>query len=139
MRKRVTVKKFNRSQSHRDAMRKNLLQALFRHGKIRTTLPKAKFVKPIAEKLITKAGENTNAARNVAHKWIFDAEVIETLFNDIAPRYIDQPGGYTRIVKLGARQGDATEEAMLELIEVVKPTTKKDSKTDSDTTEKVSK
>ena len=138
MRKRVTVKKFNRSQSHRDAMRKNLLQALFRHGKIRTTLPKAKYVKPLAEKLITKAAENTNAARNVAHKWIYDAEVIETLFSDIAPRYVDQPGGYTRIVKIGARQGDATEEAVLELIEVVKPV-KKEDKTDSDKSESVEK
>lgn len=116
MRKRVVSKKFGRSHGHKKALRKNLLQGLFVHGKITTTLPKAKYIRPFAEKLITRAKDDTPAHRQVISGKLFDQTVVVKLFEEIGPTFRERNGGYTRIVKLGKRQGDSTEMAVLELV-----------------------
>ena len=89
----------------------------FRHEKIETTLPKAKELRRIVEKLITKAKENTlHKRRQVAEK-IEEKEIVQKLFDEIAPRYYERSGGYTRILKLYPRRGDGAEKAILELVE----------------------
>ncbi|NLU43192.1 MAG: 50S ribosomal protein L17 [Firmicutes bacterium] len=108
--------KLGRTGSHRKAMFRSLVTALFRNDRIRTTQIKAREVRPIAEKLITLAKRGDLHARRQAAGWLLDAEVLQKLFSDIGPRYQDRQGGYTRIVKLGQRRGDAAPEALLELV-----------------------
>lgn len=117
MRKRKKGKKLSRSPAHRRALYRNLIQGLFLHGKIRTTLPKAKVIRPIAEKLITKARGGTPHARRQIEAFFYQKEIAEKLFSEIAPTYEGRPGGYTRIIKLGRRGGDAAEMAIIELVE----------------------
>ena len=122
MRHRVAGRRLKRSSSHRRALFKNLITELFRHGRIKTTEAKARAVRADAEKLITLAKsslekENDVHERRRVLRTITDKKVVEELFETIAPEYKDRPGGYTRIIKLGPRQGDAAPMAILELVE----------------------
>ena len=122
MRHRVAGRRLKRSSSHRRALFKNLITELFRHGRIKTTQGKARAVRADAEKLITLAKrslekENDVHERRRVLRTITDKKVVEELFETIAPEYKDRPGGYTRIIKLGPRQGDAAPMAILELVE----------------------
>lgn len=117
MRHAIKHRKLGRTTSHRTAMFRNQLASLIEHGRIRTTLPKAKELRPIAERLITRGREDTVHARRVAGRWIPDRATIKKLFDEIGPRFADRPGGYLRILKLGPRPGDAAEMAILELVD----------------------
>lgn len=94
----------------------NLAQSLFQEEKLTTTVARAKAVRPVAERLITKARRGDLHARRQVLKVLNDSEVITKLFDEIAPRYADRPGGFTRIVKLGPRRGDNAEMAVIELV-----------------------
>jgi large subunit ribosomal protein L17 len=124
MRHKITGKKLSRGKDERTALRRILIKQLFEHERIRTTRAKAQAVRGQAERLITLAKQGNQAgeaqvvhARRLAAARLGDAAAVKKLFDEIAPRYGDRPGGYTRIVKLGARQGDAAEMVILELVE----------------------
>jgi large subunit ribosomal protein L17 len=104
------------SPSHERKILANLTTDLIIHGRITTTFSKAKALRPYAEKMITKARTNEVHAKRTVMKDITSREAVTKLFDEVAPRYADRPGGYTRITKLGPRRGDATEEAIIELI-----------------------
>jgi len=106
----------NKTHSHRKALYKNMLTALYKYERIKTTLIKAKEIRRIAEKFITKAKNNNLHNIRIINKLIKDKEILMKLFNEIAPRYIDKNGGYTRIIKLFKRMGDGADMAYLELI-----------------------
>lgn len=116
MRHGVSGRKFDRNTGHRTAMFRNLVQELLRHGRIRTTEPKAKEIRPMAEKIITLGKDGTVHARRQARRFIYDPDVVAHVFSEVAPRYADRPGGYTRIVKLGPRTGDGAPMALIELV-----------------------
>lgn len=124
MRHKVAGVKLSRNKDQRDALRRNLIRQLFKHERIQTTRAKAEAVRGLAERLITLAkrgnqgdeGVGVNARRLAAAR-LGDAETVKKLFDDIAARFENRPGGYTRIVKLGQRQGDAAEMVILELVE----------------------
>jgi large subunit ribosomal protein L17 len=97
-------------------MMANLATDLFLHEKVTTTEAKAKAVRPLAEKLITKARKGDLHARRTVLKTITNKDAVHRLFEDVAPRYAERPGGYTRITKLGPRRGDGAEEAIIELV-----------------------
>lgn len=101
---------------HRKAMLRNLVTSLFRDERIKTTETRAKEVKSIAEKLVTDAKQGDLAARRRALAYIYEEEVVRKLFDKIAPKYAERPGGYTRIVKVGYRRGDAAEMVLLEFV-----------------------
>ncbi len=121
MRHRLSGKRLSRSTGHRNALRSNLISDLFRYERIRTTKAKAAAVRGASEKLITMAKrvdeDDQVHARRMAAKRLRDPEVIKKLFDDIAPRYLERPGGYTRVLKLGPRKGDGAEMVLLELVE----------------------
>ena len=124
MRHRVSGYKLGRSRGHRTAMRRTLVTEFFRHERIKTTKTKAAAIRDEAERLITRAkvgvaaGESRAiSARRLAAARLNDPQVVKKLFDEIAPRYAARPGGYTRVVKLGARHGDAAEMVYLELVE----------------------
>ncbi len=117
MRHRVSGRKLNRTTSHRRAMFRNQLASFIQHERIRTTLPKAKELRPLAEKMITQGKRDSLHARRLVRRWVDDRSLIKKLFDDIAPRFAERPGGYTRIIKLGPRRGDAAEMAILEFVE----------------------
>ena len=124
MRHRVAGRKLGRKKDVRAALRRNLVKQLFEHERIRTTHAKALAVRGQAEKLITLAKRGNEAgdasmvhARRLAAARLSDVEIVKKLFDDIAERYADRPGGYTRIIKLGQRQGDAADIVILELVE----------------------
>jgi len=121
MRHRLNGKRLSRTSGQRRALRRNLISDLFRHERIRTTKAKAAAVRGASEKLITmakRADEDDQVhARRMASKRLRDPELVMKLFDDIAPRYIERPGGYTRILKLGPRKGDGAEMVLLELVE----------------------
>lgn len=132
MRHRIAGKQLNRTSGHRQALRRNLAASLFEHGTIMTTREKAKFVRPFAEKLITIARKNTLHARRRVIALLQDRDickvehdeptkettVVNKLFSEIAPRYVDRPGGYTRVVKLPIRRvGDNGQQVLLQLVE----------------------
>ena len=117
MRHRRSGRKLGRDASHRKALYANLAGALIQHGRIRTTEAKAKAVKPIAEKMITLGRRGDLAARRQATAYLRSRDVVHKLFAEVAPRFADRPGGYSRIVKLGPRQGDAAEMVYLELVD----------------------
>ncbi|MCQ2552428.1 MAG: 50S ribosomal protein L17 [Clostridia bacterium] len=102
--------------AHRQSMLRNLVTDLFRYGRIQTTDCRAKEARREAEKMITLAKKNTLAARRQAMAYIKDEDVVSKLFNEIAPKYEERHGGYTRILKLGPRQGDVAEAVFLELV-----------------------
>ena len=110
-------RKLGRTSSHRNAMFRNQLASLIANERIITTLPKAKELRPIAEKLITLAKNDSVHNRRQAFRSVADDGLIAKLFDTIGPRFATRPGGYTRIMKLGARRGDAAEMAILELVE----------------------
>jgi large subunit ribosomal protein L17 len=110
-------RKLGRTSSHRNAMFRNQLASLIESERIITTLPKAKELRPIAEKLITLAKNDSVHNRRQAFRQVANNELIAKLFDTLGPRFSTLPGGYTRIMKLGARRGDAAEMAILELVE----------------------
>ena len=114
-------KKLGRDSAHRKALYSNLAGALIEHGRIKTTIAKAKAVKPIAEEMITLGRRGDLAARRQALAFLRSNDIVHTLFADVAPRFTDRPGGYTRIVKLGPRYGDAAEMVYLEFVDYVPP------------------
>jgi large subunit ribosomal protein L17 len=110
-------KKLGRDSAHRKALYSNLAGALIEHGRIKTTEAKAKAVKPIAEQMITLGRRGDIHARRQATAYLRSQDVVHKLFSEVAPRFADRPGGYSRIVKLGPRQGDAAEMVYLELVD----------------------
>jgi large subunit ribosomal protein L17 len=110
-------KKLGRDSSHRKALYANLAGSLIEHGRIKTTEAKAKAVKPLAEQMITLGRRGDLAARRQASSVLRSKDVVHVLFAEVAPRFADRPGGYTRIVKLGPRQGDAADMVYLELVD----------------------
>jgi large subunit ribosomal protein L17 len=110
-------RKLRRTTSHRLAMFSNQLASLMTHERIETTLMKAKELRPLAEKLITTAKTDGLAARRRVHRWIPDRDTVKRVFETIAPRFVDRPGGYTRILRLGNRRGDNAEVAILEFVD----------------------
>jgi large subunit ribosomal protein L17 len=117
MRHAKTGKKLGRDSAHRKALYANLACSLIEHGRIRTTEAKAKAVKPYAEKLITLGRRGDLHARRQALSELRSQEVVHKLFAEVGPRMSDRPGGYSRIVKIGPRQGDAAEMVYLELVD----------------------
>ena len=117
MRHNKTGRKLGRNSSHRKAMMRNMVTSLLDHEKITTTDARAKELRKIAEKMITLGKRGTLHARRQALQVIMDKNVVAKLFERIAPRYADRPGGYTRIVKLGYRQGDNAALSLIELVE----------------------
>lgn len=117
MRHALKHRKLSRTGAHRRALFRNQLASLIEHGRIRTTLAKAKELRPIAERLITRSREGTVHARRMVRRWVPDRQVVKKLFDEVAPRFADRPGGYLRILKLGPRHGDAAEMAILELVD----------------------
>jgi large subunit ribosomal protein L17 len=116
MRHRRTRHKLSRDASHRKALLQNLSKQLIEHERIKTSQAKAKAVKPEVEKLITLAKRGDLHARRQAIAMLRNKEIVYKLFNDIAPRYSDRHGGYTRVIKLGPRSGDGSEQAYIELV-----------------------
>ena len=125
MRHRNAHRKLGRDTSHRTALLRNQAEALLRHEKIETTVPKAKELRPFVERLITiaKRGVKANdpkgvslSARRLVMRDVLNETVVTKLFDELAPRFADRPGGYTRILKLGHRRGDAAEVAQIELV-----------------------
>lgn len=116
MRHRKTGRKLSRTASHKRATMRNMAAALFRHGRIETTTAKAKELRPYAERIITLAKRGDLHARRLVATKIPDRAILGTLFDDIGPRYAERPGGYTRILKLGNRKGDAAEMSLIELV-----------------------
>jgi len=124
MRHKISGKKLSRSKDQRTSLRRILISQLFDHERIRTTRAKAEAIRGQAERLITLAKRGNDAgdsqmvhARRLASSRLGHPAAVKKLFDDIAPRYADRPGGYTRMVKLGIRQGDAAEMVILELVE----------------------
>jgi large subunit ribosomal protein L17 len=117
MRHQKTGRKLNRNSAHREAMFRNMAGSLFRHELIKTTLPKAKELRRVAEPLITLAKEDSVHRRRLAFSRLRDKEAVGKLFSELGPRYNDRPGGYLRILKCGFRAGDAAPMAYVELID----------------------
>lgn len=114
---RVGYRKLGRKTEHRIATLRNLAAALFEHERIETTLFKAKELRPFAEKMITRARQDSVHARRLIFAQLRNRKLVETLFETIAPRCMSRPGGYTRIIRTGPRRGDAAEMAIIELVE----------------------
>src|SRR5262249_38467034 len=119
MRHRHGLRKLNRTSSHRVAMLRNMTNSLLTHEMIRTTLPKAKELRRVAEPLITLGKEPTLANRRLAYNRLRDKDVVYKLFNELGPRYAKRPGGYLRILKFGFRLGDNAPMALVELMDRV--------------------
>jgi len=117
MRHRHGLRKLNRTTSHRQAMFKNMAVSLLRHEAIKTTLPKAKELRRVVEPLITLAKEPTLANRRLAFDRLRDREIVTKLFDVLGPLFKARPGGYTRILKMGFRNGDNAPMAFVELVE----------------------
>ena len=110
------VKKLGRTAQHRRALMRNLVTSLFEHERIRTTLAKAKESRRFADRMVTFALKNNLAARREVGRFIRDKTVLKKLFDVIGPRFAGRPGGFTRVLRLGPREGDAAEMALLELV-----------------------
>ena len=110
-------KQLGRTHSHRRALYRNMVEALFKNERIKTTKTKAKEIRRVAERIITKAKNKTLHNIRIIQRLIKDKVILMKLFNEISPRYIERPGGYTRVLKLQRRKGDGAEMAYLELIE----------------------
>ena len=117
MKHKIKGKKLNRTSSHRKALFKNMAQAIIKHEQIITTLPKAKTMKPIVEKLITLAKKGSLHAKRQAYSKLRDDKTVTKLFGTLASRYADRAGGYTRVLKAGYRYGDAAAMAVIELVD----------------------
>jgi large subunit ribosomal protein L17 len=129
MRHGVGTKKLGRTSEHRQAMFRNLLIGLFKARRITTTLSKAKEVRPLAEKIVTWGKKDSLHARRMVYRYMQDHSLVQLVFKDVAPKFLDRAGGYTRILKLGLRRGDGAEEAILEFVDFkYKAKEKKDAK-----------
>jgi large subunit ribosomal protein L17 len=117
MRHRKSGRKLNRTSSHRKAMFKNMSASLFEHELIRTTVPKAKELRKVAERLITLAKVDSVANRRLAFARLRSKEIVNKLFTELGPRYVERPGGYLRILKCGLRAGDKAPMAYVELVD----------------------
>ena len=117
MRHRKAGRQLNRNSSHRTAMFRNMAVSLFRHELIKTTLPKAKELRRVAEPLLTMSKNDTPSKRRLAFDRIRDRDMVGKLFNELGPRYKDRPGGYLRILKCGFRAGDSAPMAIVELVD----------------------
>ena len=117
MRHRRAGKKLSRDAAQRRSLYANLAGSLIEHGRIRTTAAKAKAVRPIAERMITLGRRGDLHARRQALAYLRSQDVVHKLFSDVGPRFAERPGGYSRIVRLGPRQGDAAEMVYLELVD----------------------
>jgi len=117
MRHRKTGRRFGRTSSHRKAMFQSLVNAVIRHGTIKTTLPKAKDLRRLVEPLITLAKEDSVAKRRLAFARLRDEESVSKLFAELGPRYKERPGGYLRVLKCGNRKGDCAPMAIVQLVE----------------------
>ena len=116
MRHKIAGRKLGRNPSHRRAMLRNLVTSFLEHERLVTTLPKAKEVRPIAEKMITLGKRDTLHARRQVSAYLLDESTTKKVFDTIAPRFSDRPGGYSRIVRLGPRVGDGADVAVIELL-----------------------
>lgn len=116
MRHRKGYRKLSKPTPQRKALLKALLISLFKHGKIKTTYPRAKEVSKIAEKVITLAKEDSIHNRRLVYSWVQDRELVRKIFTDIAPKYKERNGGYLRILKAENRRGDAALTAVIELV-----------------------
>lgn len=112
----ASPRKLGRPTDHRIAMLRNLVTSLLKHGRIETTVTRAKETRKIAEKMITLAKRGDLHARRQVLSYIYDETVVKNLFDELAPKYQDRNGGYTRIIKLGPRRGDGSEMAIIELV-----------------------
>src|ERR1700742_4405814 len=117
MRHRNQGRKLGKTSSHRTAMFANMAAALIKHEQIKTTLPKAKELRPVVEKLVTLSRKNNLAARRLAMSRLRDETQVKKLFDVIGPRYADRPGGYTRVLKAGFRHGDNAAMAIIEFVD----------------------
>ncbi len=137
MRHRKSGRKFSRSSSHRMAMFANMASSLIKHEQIKTTLPKAKDLRPIVEKLITLGKRGDLHARRQAYAQLSDKAIVDKLFTTIAERYADRDGGYTRVLKAGFRTGDAAPMGVIELVDRDVDAKGKDSGPDQNAEEEV--
>ncbi|HEY8363201.1 MAG TPA: 50S ribosomal protein L17 [Tissierellaceae bacterium] len=110
------LRKLGRPTDHRNAMLRNLVTSLLRDGRIETTVTRAKETKRMADKMITLAKRGDLHARRQALAYIYDEDVVKKLFDEIGPKYADRNGGYTRVLRVGPRRGDAAEMAIIELV-----------------------
>ena len=117
MRHKIGGRKLNRTSSHRKALFRNMAAALIKHEQIKTTLPKARELRPYVEKLITLAKHGGLSNRRLAHARLLDDAQLVKLFEVLAARYADRAGGYTRVIKAGIRAGDASPMAIIELVD----------------------
>ncbi len=128
MRHRIKKNKLNRTTSHRKAMLNNMVASLFEHKQIKTTHAKAKEARRLAERLITFAKKGNLAARRRVLRFIPNKLLVRELFDKIAPIYAERHGGYTRVIKLGYRQGDGADMSVLELVDIEKKVVEKKEK-----------
>ena len=117
MRHRLSGRKLNRTSSHRKAMLSNMAVSLLTHEQIKTTLPKAKELRRVADRMVTLGKRGDLHARRQAAAYLRDDEAVSKLFSSLAERYKDRPGGYTRVLKAGFRYGDASPMAVIELVD----------------------
>jgi len=146
MKHKIGFNRLDRSAAHRKALHRNMVGSLLRYERVTTTKAKALEIRKSAEKMITRAKEDSVHNRRIVSRRLFDEGILAKLFTDIAPRMKDRAGGYTRIIKLGARAGDAAEMVILELVDykLVEPKAKPDKKAstvkaDDKTSEKAEK
>lgn len=123
MRHAMSGRKLNRTSSHRKALLMNLANSLLKNEQIKTTLPKAKELRPYVEKLITLGKKGDLSNRKIAISALHDLEIVNKIFSDLSKRYANRNGGYTRIMKFGFRSGDAAPMAIIELVDRVDATT----------------
>src|SRR5437667_8856620 len=116
MRHRNQGRKLSRNTSHRRALLRNLVTSFLEHGRLMTTLPKAKEIRPLAEKMITLGKRDTLHARRQVQAYLLKEPIAKHVFDSVAPRFADRPGGYSRIIKLGYRKGDGADLAIIELL-----------------------
>ena len=117
MRHQKAYRKLGRTSAHRKALFRNQLASLVRHERITTTLPKAKELRPIAEKIVTQGKRDTVHARRRVRRWLPDRSLVKKVFDDLAKRMEGRPGGYLRILKLGHRKGDGADMAIVEWVD----------------------
>jgi large subunit ribosomal protein L17 len=117
MRHAVAGRKLNRPTGHRLALYRNLVTDLLRYERVRTTLAKAREIQPIAEKVVTVGKTDDVHHRRLAAAQLYDPQIVKKLFDVVGPRFAERPGGYTRVIRLGKRLGDAAEMAVIEFVE----------------------
>lgn len=119
MRHNIAGRKLGRTTEHRKALFRNQLENFFKHERIVITLAQARELRPLAEKMVTWGKKDTLHARRRVRRWIPNRQVVKKVFDDVAPRFLDRSGGYTRILKTGPRRGDGAEMAILQFVDFV--------------------